>query len=160
MDDKQSLSHTKWECKYHLVWIPKYRKKELYTELRRYLGPWFRDLAFQKESQILEGHLKPDHVHMLLYPDPARSLTQVMKGIKGVTARKLNEKRGTRGHVWQDEYYDRIIRDNDEFVEKLQYMFHNPLKYELAEDPLKYDGWYIKEAADRNVCPTNPKGTE
>ena len=51
MDDRQSLSHTKWECKYHLVWIPKYRKKELYTELRRYLGPWFKDLALQKESQ-------------------------------------------------------------------------------------------------------------
>ncbi len=97
----------------------------------------------------------PDHVHMLLYPGPARSLTQVMKGIKGVTARKLNEKRGTKGHVWQDEYYDRIMRDNDEFVEKLQYMLHNPLKYGLIDDPLQYDGWYMKEVADRNVCPTN-----
>jgi len=45
MDDKQSLSHTKWECKYHLVWIPKYREKELYGGLRKYLGPWFKDLA-------------------------------------------------------------------------------------------------------------------
>ena len=73
MDDRQSLSHTKWECKYHLVWIPKYRKKDLYTELRRYLGPWFKDLAFQKESQILEGHLKPDHVHMLISIPPKYS---------------------------------------------------------------------------------------
>ena len=61
MDDKQSLSHTKWECKYHLVWIPKYRKKDLYGGLRKYLGSCFKDLASQKESQILEGHLKPDH---------------------------------------------------------------------------------------------------
>ena len=86
MDDKQSLSDTKWECKYHLVWIPKYRKKELYTDLRRYLGPWFKDLAFQKESQILEGHLKPDHVHMLISIPPKYSVAQVVGFPKGKSA--------------------------------------------------------------------------
>ena len=86
MDDKQSLSHTKWECKYHLVWIPKYRRKDLYTELRRYLGPWFRDLALQKESQILEGHLKPDHVHMLISIPPKYAVSQVVGFIKGKSA--------------------------------------------------------------------------
>jgi putative transposase len=82
VDDKQSLSHTQWECKYHLVWIPKYREKELYTELRKYLGPWFRDLAVQKESQILEGHLKPDHVHMLISIPPKYSVPQVAGGVR------------------------------------------------------------------------------
>ncbi len=86
MDDKQSLSHTKWECKYHLVWIPKYRRKDLYAELRRYLGPWFRDLALQKESQILEGHLKIDHVHMLISIPPKYSVAQVVGFLKGKSA--------------------------------------------------------------------------
>jgi REP element-mobilizing transposase RayT len=101
----------------------------------------------------------PDHVHMLLCPSPGTPLNRVMKGIKGVTARKLNKQRGTRGAMWQDEYYDRIVRDNDEFVGKLQYMFHNPLGYGLVEDPLEYDGWYMKEVADNNVCPTNREGS-
>ncbi|WP_027359770.1 transposase, partial [Desulforegula conservatrix] len=57
MSERQSLSHSTWECKYHVVWIPKYRKKTIYVELRKYLGDVFRDLARQKESAILEGHL-------------------------------------------------------------------------------------------------------
>jgi putative transposase len=67
MDDYQSLSHTRWECKYHVVFIPKYRRKVLYGTLRRELGTLFRTLAQQKESAVEEGHLMPDHVHMLLY---------------------------------------------------------------------------------------------
>ncbi|MBW1936666.1 MAG: IS200/IS605 family transposase, partial [Deltaproteobacteria bacterium] len=63
MKDIQSLSHTIWDCKYHLVWIPKCRKKVLYGELRKYLGDVFRDLAMQKESKILEGHMLGDHIH-------------------------------------------------------------------------------------------------
>ena len=61
MDEMESLSHTKWECKYHVVFIPKCRRKTLYKELRRYLGEVFRKLAEQKESRIEEGHLLPDH---------------------------------------------------------------------------------------------------
>jgi len=63
MDENKSLSHTKWECKYHVVFIPKCRRKTLYGQLRRYLGEVFRRLAEQKESRIEEGHLMPDHVH-------------------------------------------------------------------------------------------------
>jgi putative transposase len=65
MDEKESLKHTKWECKYYVVFIPKCRRKTLYQELRRYLGEVFRRLAEQKESQTEEGHLRPDHVHRL-----------------------------------------------------------------------------------------------
>ena len=86
MDDKQSLSHTKWECKYHLVWIPKYRKKTLYGELRQYLGPLIKDLAGQKESQILEGHLMPDHVHTLISIPPKYAVSQVVGFVKGKSA--------------------------------------------------------------------------
>jgi len=66
MDKIGSLSHAKRECKYHVVFIPKYRKKVLYKEQRQYLGEIFRKLAEQKESRIEEGHLQSDHVHMLL----------------------------------------------------------------------------------------------
>ena len=86
MDDKQSLSHTKWECKYHLVWIPKYRKKALYGELRKYLGPLIKDLASQKESDILEGHLMPEHVHTLISIPPKHAVSQVVGFLKGKSA--------------------------------------------------------------------------
>jgi putative transposase len=66
MDEPESLSHSKWECKYHVVIIPKCRRKTLYAQLRRHLGEVFRKLAEQKESRILEGHLMSDHVHMLI----------------------------------------------------------------------------------------------
>ena len=66
MDDYESLSHSKWECKYHVVFIPKYRRKTLYGELRQHLGEVFRRLAIQKESWVEEGHLMPDHVHMMI----------------------------------------------------------------------------------------------
>ena len=70
MDDYESLSHSKWECKYHVAFIPKCRRKTLYAELRRHLGDVFRKLAQQKESRIEEGHLLPDHVHMLISIPP------------------------------------------------------------------------------------------
>ena len=70
MRDLKSITHTTWDCKYHLVWIPKYRKKIIYGQLRKYLGEVFRDLALHKESKVLEGHLKGDHVHMLVSIPP------------------------------------------------------------------------------------------
>jgi len=70
MDEYQSLSHTKWDCKYHIVFIPKCRRKTLYVQLRKHLGEVFRNLAAQRESRIEEGHLMPDHVHMLISIPP------------------------------------------------------------------------------------------
>lgn len=72
MNDYQSLSlsHTKWECKYHVAFIPKCRRKVWYGHLRKYLGEVCRELARQKESRIEEGHLQPDHVHILLSIPP------------------------------------------------------------------------------------------
>src|ERR1700758_2941338 len=86
MDDYESLSHTKWECKYHVVFIPKCRRKTLYAELRRHLGEVFRRLAEQKESRIEEGHLLPDHVHMLILIPPKYAVSQVIGFIKGKSA--------------------------------------------------------------------------
>ena len=67
-----SLSHSKWNCKYHLVFVPKYRKKAIFGEIRKHLGPIFHELARQKECKILEGHLMRDHVHMCIEIPPKR----------------------------------------------------------------------------------------
>ena len=81
MESIQSLKHTKWDCKYHIVWIPKYRRKVLYGQLRKYLGEALRDLAQQKESKVWEGHLMPDHVHMLVSIPPKYAVAQVVGDI-------------------------------------------------------------------------------
>jgi len=86
MDEYQSLNHTKWECKYHVVFIPKCRRKVLYGELRRHLGTVFRRLTEHKESRVEEGHLMPDHVHMLLSIPPKYSVAQVVGYMKGKSA--------------------------------------------------------------------------
>ena len=82
----ETLKHTTWECKYHVVFVSKCRKKTLFGQIRRELGPVFRELARQKESEILEGHLMPDHVHMLISIPPKYSVGQVMGYIKGKSA--------------------------------------------------------------------------
>ncbi|OFW12575.1 MAG: transposase [Acidobacteria bacterium RIFCSPLOWO2_02_FULL_59_13] len=96
MDEYQSLSHTKWECKYHVVFIPKCRRKTLYRELRKHLGEVFRRLAEQKESRVEEGHLMPDHVHMMIAIPPKHALLQVVGYIKGTSAIHLARVYGER----------------------------------------------------------------
>ncbi|TBV09277.1 IS200/IS605 family transposase [Phytopseudomonas dryadis] len=96
MDDYESLNHTKWECLYHVVFIPKYRRRTLYVELRKYLGEVFRRLAEQKECRIEEGHLMPDHVHMLLKIPPKYAVSQVVGYIKGKSAIHLARVYGER----------------------------------------------------------------
>jgi putative transposase len=82
----ESLRHTRWECKYHVVFIPKYRKKALFGGIRKYLGDVFRELASERESRVEEGHLMPDHVHMLISIPPKYSVAQVVGFIKGKSA--------------------------------------------------------------------------
>ena len=86
MDKVQSLSHTKWECKYHVVWIPKCRRRVLFRQLRRHLGEVLHELARQRESRILEGHLLPDHVHMLIFIPPKYAISYVIGYLKGKSA--------------------------------------------------------------------------
>ena len=86
MDEYESLSHTTWDCKYHVVFIPKCRRRTLYQELRRHLGEVFRWLALQRESKVEEGRLMPDHLHMLLSIPPKYAVSQVVGDIKGKSA--------------------------------------------------------------------------
>jgi putative transposase len=111
MDEAGNLNHTKWECKYHVVFIPKWRRKVLYGELRRYLGEVFRALAVQKESRIEEGHVMPDHVHMMIAIPLKYAVSQVVGFIKGKSAIHLARVYGERRrnfvgqHFWARGYF-------------------------------------------------------
>ena len=82
----QSLSHSKWDCKYHVVFVPKRRRKVIFGQTRRHLGPIFHALARQKECQIIEGHLMPDHVHMCIAIPPKHPVASVIGFLKGKSA--------------------------------------------------------------------------
>jgi putative transposase len=86
MNYEKSLNHTMWDCKYHMVWIPKYRKKLIYGDLRRYLGEVIRELAARKECKVHEGHLMGDHIHMLISIPPKYAVSQIAGFIKGKSA--------------------------------------------------------------------------
>ena len=100
-----------YDCKYHLVWIPKYRKKVLYGQIRKYMGEVLRELARQKECTVLEGHLMPDHVHMLVSIPPRYAVAQVVGFIKGKSAVHIartfvGRKRNFTGqHFWARGYF-------------------------------------------------------
>jgi putative transposase len=82
----ESLSHSKWDCKYHIVFVPKCRKKKLYGAIRKFLGPVFRELASQRGSNIIKGNMVQDHVHMLISIPPKYSVAEVVGYIKGKSA--------------------------------------------------------------------------
>ena len=111
MDGPGSLSHSTWECKYHVVFIPKCRRRTLYEQLRRPLGEVFHQLARQKESAIEEGHLLVDHVHMLIAIPPKYAVSQVIGFIKGKSAIHLARVYGERRrnftgqHFWARGYF-------------------------------------------------------
>jgi putative transposase len=122
MDEYESLSHTKWECKYHVVFIPKRRRKTLYVELRKHLGEVFRQLALQRESRVEEGHLMPDHVHMMLSIPPKYSVSQVVGYIKGKSAIHLARTYGERKknfvgqHFWARGYFVSTVGRDEETI--------------------------------------------
>jgi putative transposase len=124
MDTLASLNHSVWDCKYHVVFIPKCRRRTLYGEMRQHLGEVFRQLALQKESRIDEGHLRVDHVHMLIAIPPKYAVAQVVGFIKGKSAIHLARVYGERKrnfvgqHFWARGYFvstvgrdERVIRE-------------------------------------------------
>ncbi len=128
MTQLQSLAHAKWVCKYHLVWIPKYRKKTLFGDLRGELGPVLRELAQQRESEILEGHLLRDHVHLLMSIPPKYAVSQVVGYIKGKSAIHIartymgRQRNFTGEHFWARGYYVSTVGLDEEVVR--QYIQH------------------------------------
>jgi len=96
MDESESLSHTRWECKYHVVFIPKCRRKTLYVGLCKHLGEVFQRLAEPKENRIEEGHLMSDHVHMRIAIPPKYAVSQMVGFIRGKSAIHLTRVYGER----------------------------------------------------------------
>ena len=105
MSDYDSLNHSTWECKYHIVWIPKYRRKKLYASIRDDLGQEIRRLAACRECRVLEGHMMIDHVHMLIEMPPKYSIAQVMGYIKGKSAIYIARKYGDRTKYFSGQHF-------------------------------------------------------
>lgn len=124
MDEFESLSHSRWECKYHVVFIPKCRRKTLYARLRMHLGEVFRQLAQRKECQIIEGHLMPDHVHMLIAIPPKYAVSQVVGYIKGKSAIHVARVYGERArnfvgqHFWARGYFVSTVGRDEEVIRR------------------------------------------
>ena len=124
MNNNENLNHTAWECKYHVVWIPKYRKKAIFKELRPFLGEIIRELATHRESRIEEGHLMADHVHILISIPPKFSVSQVMGYIKGKSAiaiarHYMGKTRNFTGQsFWARGYYVSTVGRDEETVRK------------------------------------------
>ena len=133
MDNIESLNHTKWDCKYHIVFIPKGRRKVLYGQLRKELGAVFRELALHKESRIEEGHLMVDHVHMMIRIPPKYAVSNVVGYIKGKSAIHLarvysERKRNFAGQsFWARGYFVSTVGRDEEVI-------RNYIRHQEKED--------------------------
>ena len=133
MDKTESPNHSKWECKYHVVFIPKGRRKVLYGELRKHLGEILRELARQKESRIEEGHLMKDHVHMLIVIPPKYAVANVVGYIKVKSAIHLarvygERKRNYAGQsFWARGYFVSTVGRDEEVI-------RNYIRHQEKED--------------------------
>ena len=140
MQEYNKLQHTTWECKYHVVFIPKYRKKALYGALRRELGPVFRALAKQKEAVVEEGHIVKDHVHMLLSIPPKHSVSNVVGFIKGKSAIHIartyrgKQRNFTGENFWARGYFVSTVGRDEKMIREY---IQNQEKEDIRLDQLK-----------------------
>jgi putative transposase len=133
MREVNSLNHTRWECKYHIVFIPKYRKKVLFGQIRKEMGEVFHRLARQKESFIEEGHLLPDHVHLMISIPPKYAVSQVVGFIKGKSAIHIarmyaGRKQNYVGqHFWARGYFASTVGRDEQVI-------RNYIRHQEEED--------------------------
>ena len=139
MNDNESLAHTTWNCKYHLVFAPKYRRREIYGKLRADIGKILRMLCQRKEVEIIEAECCPDHVHMLVKIPPKYSVAQIMGYLKGKSTlmifdrhANLKYKYGNR-HSWCRGYYVDTVGKN---AKKIEEYIRTQLQDDIAEDQL------------------------
>jgi putative transposase len=124
LNSVQSLCHSVWDCKYHIVWIPKCRRKVLYGRIRQHLGEVIRDLARQRESLVLEGHLCSDHVHVYIAIPPKFAVAQVVGYIKGKSAIHIARTFGKRArnftgeNFWARGYFASTVGRDEEVIRK------------------------------------------
>ena len=132
------MSHTRWDCKYHVVFIPKRRKKLIFGKLRKHIGEVLHDLANQKESVIVEGHLMLDHIHMCISIPPKYSVSNVVGFIKGKSAiaiaRQLGRRKNFTGeNFWARGYFVSTVGLDEEMVRAL-FIVAGVNNYGLGED--------------------------
>ncbi|WP_260296071.1 IS200/IS605 family transposase [Sedimenticola hydrogenitrophicus] len=133
MRQVNSLNHTRWECKYHVVFIPKYRRKAIFGQIRKELGGVFRKLAEQKECVIEEGHIMSDHVHMMISIPPKYAISQVVGFIKGKSAIHIartyaGRKRNYVGqHFWARGYFVSTVGRDEKVIREY-------IRHQEAED--------------------------
>jgi len=140
MRDYKSLSHTRWDCKYHIVFIPKKRKKQIYGSIRAYLGEILHDLTKRKGIVIEEGHLMPDHIHMCISIPPKYAVSNVVGYLKGKSAisiaRKFKGKQRnfTGEHFWARGYFVSTVGLDENMV--IEYI-RNQEKVDEQQDQLR-----------------------
>ena len=145
-DDINSLSHSKWRCKYHIVFAPKYRRKEIYGDIRKDIGVILRKLCEQKNVEIIEAESCPDHIHMLVSIPPNLSVAQFVGYLKGKSAlmifdrhANLKYKYGNR-HFWCRGYYVDTVGKNEK---KIAEYIREQLQSDIMEDQIS-----LKEFVD------------
>jgi len=155
MDDIRSLSHSKWRCKYHLVFAPKYRRQVIYYQIKADIGQILRKLCEQKSVEIIEAQACPDHIHMLVEIPPSLSVAQFVGYLKGKSAlmifdrhANLKYKYGNR-HFWCRGYYVDTVGRNAAAIEKY---IKNQLQEDVADDQLT-----LKEYVDPFTGSKNTK---
>ena len=135
----ESLAHSKWVCKYHIVFSPKYRRKIIYNQLRADIQQYIRDLCKWKGVEILEGHMMPDHVHLLLSIPPKYCVSSFMGYLKGKSAMMIFEKHGNlkykfgNRHFWATGYYVSTVGLNEATIKKY---IREQEKQDMLEDKL------------------------
>ena len=154
-DNVNSLSHTKWRCKYHIVFAPKYRRQAIYGQIKRDIGVILRKLCEQKHVEIIEAELCPDHVHMLVSIPPNLSVSQFVGYLKGKSSlmifdrhANLKYKYGNR-HFWCRGYYVDTVGKNTKIIEEY---IRNQLQSDIMEDQIS-----MKEYVDPFTGEKNPK---
>jgi len=152
MRDYQSLTHTKWDCKYHVVFIPKRRKKAIFGAIRKHLGELLHELARQRECRIVEGHLMPDHVHMCISIPPKHSVLYVVGYIKGRSAISIarrfmgKTKNFTGENFWARGYFVSTVGLDEEVVRAY---IRSQEKEDEHYDQLTAQIWPVATAAFR-----------
>ena len=154
-DNVNSLSHTKWRCKYHIVFAPKYRRQAIYGQIKRDIGVILRKLCQQKHVEIIEAELCPDHVHMLVSIPPNLSVSQFVGYLKGKSSLMIFDrhanvkyKYGNR-HFWCRGYYVDTVGKNTKIIEEY---IRNQLQSDIMEDQIS-----MKEYFDPFTGEKNPK---
>ena len=153
-DDINSLSHSSWRCKYHIVFAPKYRRMEIYGDIRKNIGVILRKLCEQKEVEIIEAELCTDHVHMLVSIPPKISVSQFVGYLKGKSSlmifyrhANLKYKFGNR-HFWSRGYYVDTVGKNEK---KIAEYIQNQLKEDMMEDQISLKEYIDPFTGEKNT---------